>query len=85
MVYNYGLDEDFRLKYSVLTFRFSATGLPDPNGNPTIAWRPEFLSKEGLDSIVQSGLGPTPEVFLIDNDTKPPVSDQFNVGRPDDR
>ena len=80
VVYNYGLDEDFRLKYSVLTFRFSATGLPDPNGNPTIAWRPEFLSKAGLDAIVQSGLGPTPEVFLIDNDTKPPVSDQFNAG-----
>ena len=80
VVYNYGLDEAFRLQYSVLTFRFSADGLPDPNGNPTIAWRPEFLSKAGLDGIVRSGVGPSPEVFLIDNTTKPPVADQFNAG-----
>ena len=80
IIYNNGLDEAFRLQYSVLTFRFSADGRPDPNGNPTIAWRPEFLSKAGLDGIVQSGHGPTPEVFLIDNNTKPPVSDQFNAG-----
>jgi len=80
VVYNFGLDEDFRLKYSVLTFRFSADGRPDANGNPTIAFRPEFLSRAGLDSIVASGLGPRPEVFLLDNETKPPVSDQFNAG-----
>lgn len=80
IVYNFGLDEAFRLQYSVLTFRFSADGRPDPNGNPTIAWRPEFLSKAGLEGIVQGGRGPRPEVFLIDNDTKPPVSDQFNAG-----
>lgn len=80
VVYNYALDERFRLQYSVLTFRFSATGLPDANGNPTIAWRPEFLSRNGLDAVVAAGVGPRPEVFLIENDTKPPVSDQFNVG-----
>lgn len=80
VVYNFGLDEKFRLSYQVLTFRFSTNGAPDPNGNPTIAWRPEFLSKAGLESIVRSGQGPRPEVFLIDNDTKPPVSDQFNGG-----
>ena len=80
IVYNYGLDEDFRLAYSVLTFRFSADGLPDPNGNPTLVWRPEFLSPAGLDAIVASGKGPTPEVFLLENDTRPQVSDQFNAG-----
>ena len=80
VIYSAGLDEQFRLQYSVLTFRFSPDGRPDPNGNPTIAWKPEFLSKAGLDSIVRSGQGPTPEVFLIDNHTKPPVSDQFNAG-----
>lgn len=80
VIYNAGLDERFRLQYSVLTFRFSADGKPDPNGFPTIAWRPEFLSKAGLDGIVASGKGPTPEAFLIDNNTRPPVTDQFNAG-----
>ena len=80
VVYNYGLDEAFRLQYSVLTFRFSSDGQPDPNGNPTLAWRPEYLSKAGLDGIVSSGIGPRPEVYLIDNTTKPPVADQFNSG-----
>jgi hypothetical protein len=78
--YNAGLDEKFRLQYAVRTFRFSATGAPDPNGNPTIAWRPEYLSKAGLDALIAAGVAPTPEVFLIDNDTKPPVSDQFSAG-----
>lgn len=80
IIYNAGFDERFRLQYSVLTFRFSADGRPDANGFPTIAWRPEYLSKAGLDGIVASGKGPTPEVFLIDNGTKPPVTDQFNAG-----
>jgi outer membrane receptor protein involved in Fe transport len=80
VTFNSGLDEAFRLQYSVLTFRFSTDGRPDPNGNPTLAWNPAFLSKAGLDGIVASGLGPKPEVFLIDNKTKPPVADQFNGG-----
>jgi hypothetical protein len=80
VIYNAGLDERFRLQYSVLTFRFSADGRPDPNGFPTVAWRPELLSKAGLDGIVGTGRGPTPEVFLIDNGTRPPVTDQFNAG-----
>ena len=79
-IYNAGLDEQFRLQYQVLTFRFSEDGSPDPNGNPTLAWQPEYLSKAGLDAIVASGVGPRPEVFLIDNDTEPPVADQFNAG-----
>jgi hypothetical protein len=80
IIYNAGLDERFRLQYSVLTFRFSADGRPDANGIPTIAWRPEYLSKAGLDALVASGQAPRPEVFLIENDTRPPVTDQFNVG-----
>ena len=64
----------------MLTFRFRADGRPDPNGNPTLVWQPQYLSKAGLDGIVASGQGPRPEAFLIDNDTQPPVSDQFNAG-----
>ena len=77
--YNAGLDEKFRLQWGVRTFRFSADGAPR-NGQETIVWQPSYLSKAGLDGLIASGVAPNPEVFLIDNETKPPVSDQFNVG-----
>src|SRR5712691_5284085 len=80
IIYNAGLDEKFRLQYAVRTFRFSADGRPDPNGNPTIAWKPDYLSKAGLNGLIASGVAPTPEVFLIDNQTRPPAADQFNAG-----
>ncbi len=77
--YNAGLDEKYRLQYAVRTFRFSADGSPR-DGFQTIAWQPEYLSKAALDTLIASGTAPKPEVFLIDNETKPPVSDQFNAG-----
>jgi hypothetical protein len=77
--YNALLDEKFRLQYSVLTFRFSNDGLPR-DGAPTIMWNPSYLSVAGLQGIIASGKGPKPQVFLINNDTKPPVSDEFSVG-----
>jgi carboxypeptidase family protein/TonB-dependent receptor-like protein len=77
--YNYVLDERYRLQYTRLQFLFSADGLPR-NGVPTIKWDPKYLSAAGLEALVASGNGPKPQVFLIDNDTKPPVSDQFTAG-----
>jgi hypothetical protein len=77
--YNYVLDERYRLQYTRLQFLFSADGLPR-NGVPTIQWNPSFLSQSGLEGLVASGNGPKPQVFLINNDTKPPVSDQFSAG-----
>jgi hypothetical protein len=79
VLYNSGLDERFRLQFAVRTFRFSADGEPR-DGQPTLVWDPSYLSKAGLEGIIASGLSGNPEVFLIDNDTKPPVSDQFTVG-----
>jgi len=38
------------------------------------------LSKAALDGFIAAGVAPTPEVFLIDNETRPPMSDQFNAG-----
>jgi hypothetical protein len=78
--YNAGLDERYRLQYAVRLFRFSAAGGPDPNGFDTIAWDPSFLSKAGLDGLISRGVAPNPELFLLDNDTRPPMSDQFNAG-----
>ena len=79
VLYNSGLDERFRLQFAVRTFRFSADGQPR-DGQPTLAWNPSFLSKAGLEGIIDNGRTGNPEVFLIDNDTKPPVSDQFTLG-----
>lgn len=79
VLYNYGLDEKYRLNYGVRNFRFSADGAPR-DGQPTILWRPEFLSRNGLNGLIASGLAPNPEVFLIENDTRPPVADQWSLG-----
>ena len=78
--YNAGLDERYRLQYETRLFRFSATGGPDPNGFDTIAWDPSYLSKAGLDSLIARGVAPAPEIYLLANDTTPPISDQFTGG-----
>jgi hypothetical protein len=77
--YNYVLDERYRLQYTRLQFLFSADGLPR-NGVPTIKWNPSYLSAAGLQGLIASGNGPKPQVFLINNNTKPPVSDEFSAG-----
>ncbi len=79
VLYNNGLDERFRQQYAVRTFRFSADGAPR-DGQPTLVWNDRFLSAEGLNSIIGNGVTGNPEIFLIDNDTRPPVSDQFSAG-----
>jgi outer membrane receptor protein involved in Fe transport len=79
ILYNDILDERFRLNYAVRVFRFSADG-QQRDGQPTIAWRPEYLTAAGLNGLIASGLAPKPEVFLVDNTTEPPVSDQWSLG-----
>jgi hypothetical protein len=78
-VYNFVLDERFRLQYQTRTFRFSMNGLPR-DGQPTLVWNPSYLSQAGLDQLIASGTAPNPEVFLINNNTKPPRTDQYSVG-----
>jgi hypothetical protein len=78
-VYNHALDERFRLQYKVLLFRFSADGAPR-DGQSTIAWRDEYLSVAGLNQLIASGTAGRPEVFLIENDTRPPHTNQLSVG-----
>jgi outer membrane receptor protein involved in Fe transport len=77
--YNYVLDERYRLQYTRLQFLFSSDGLPR-NGVPTILWDPKYLSADGLLQLVESGMGPKPQVFLINNDTKPPRTDEYSGG-----
>jgi hypothetical protein len=79
VLYNSTLDERFRLQYAVRTFQFSSDG-GIRDGVQTIPWQPSFLSREGLNQVIASGRAPNPEVFLISNDTEPPLSDQWSVG-----
>jgi hypothetical protein len=78
--YNDILDEKYRLQYKELTFFFTEDG-HGIEGRPTsIIWKPEYFTAAGLQSLIASGNAPNPQVFLLDNNTKPPSSDQWNVG-----
>ncbi len=79
VLYNSTLDERFRLQYAVRTFQFSSNG-GIRDGVQTIVWDPSYLSVAGLQGIIASGRAPNPEVFLIANDTEPPLSDQWSLG-----
>ncbi len=79
-LYNDGLDERFRLQHENRTFRFSADGAPRSDGQPTLVWQDQYLSKEGLQDLIDSGAAPPPEIFLLKNDTRPPRVDQFSGG-----
>ncbi|HVE81634.1 MAG TPA: TonB-dependent receptor, partial [Myxococcales bacterium] len=78
-LYNTGVDELYRLQYQVRTFQFSPDG-SQRNGQDTIQWQNSYLSKAGLDGLIASGTAPSPEIFLIQNDTKPMHTDQFSLG-----
>jgi hypothetical protein len=78
-----GLDERFKVQYPTYRFQFSATGC-DPAvttcapGVPLL-WKESYLSRAALDQLIAAGTT-KPEVFLVNNDTKPPYSDQWNIG-----
>jgi outer membrane receptor protein involved in Fe transport len=78
-LFNNTLDERFRLQYTVGEFFFSADGSP-VFGQPAIAWDPRYLTRAGLNEVRASGITGRPEVFLIENDTRVPYSDQWNIG-----
>lgn len=76
-VWNHMIDERFRLQWAVRTFEFTSTGAPGK-----IPFQESYLTRAGLDAIVASANpnGPTSEVFLLSNDTKPPRSQQYSFG-----
>ena len=74
-LFNNTLDERFRLQHAVYDFAFS------PNGEPgTVPWDPRYLTREGLREVIASGRTGRPEVFLVENDTEVPYSNQWNIG-----
>lgn len=78
-LFNNTLDERFRLQYTVGEFFFSEDG-SDVVGQPAVQWDPRYMTREGLNEVLASGRTGRPEVFLVENDTQVPYSDQWNVG-----
>jgi outer membrane receptor for ferrienterochelin and colicin len=79
-LFNDGVDERFRLQHENRTIRFSTDGMPRPDGQPTVLWQDQYLSKEGLQALIDSGTAPPPEIFLLRNDARPLKTDQFSAG-----
>lgn len=79
VLFNNTIDESFRQQHAVGEFFFSPDGSPF-NGQPTAKWDPKYLTRAGLDQLLASGVTGKPEVFLVENDTKVPYSDQWNLG-----
>src|SRR5262249_36838125 len=71
---NATLDERYRLQYPVYRIEFS----PDGRAG-TIKWDPRYLTPAGLRALVASG-ATNPEIYLLNNDTKPPYPNQWNLG-----
>lgn len=79
VLYDWTLAERARLQYATRTFQFSESG-GIRDGVQTIVWSPTYLSRAGLDGLIERGLAPNPEVHLMDNKVKPPVSNQWSLG-----
>jgi hypothetical protein len=80
-IWNHLIDERFRLNWIVRFFDFTE----DPNNTGRILWDPSYESAAGLQGLVDnSGTGVSPgitsEIWLLKNDSKPPKSNQFNLG-----
>ncbi len=74
-------DEAYRQQYGQYTFCFSDTGDPRPGCSvPPIVWDDSYLSAEALDQLIASGQAPGPEIFLVNNEMKPPRSEQWTAG-----
>ena len=74
---NATLDERFRLQFPVYRIAFSNPGQPPVAGK--VVWDPKYQSFAGLQALVAQG-GANPEIFLLNNNTKPPYSNQWNLG-----
>jgi outer membrane receptor for ferrienterochelin and colicin len=71
---NAALPERQHVQFPTYDFKFSPAG--DPG---TIKWDPSFLTPAGLQALIAQG-NTHPEVWLLNNNTKPPYSTQYNIG-----
>lgn len=73
-------DEQFKLNWKTRRFCFTADGSPRGDCPNPIKWDEAYRSKAGLDGLIASGVAPNPELFLVDNNLRPPRSDQYTLG-----
>jgi hypothetical protein len=71
---NSTIDELFKLQFPSYRFGFTPDG-----ANGSTKWDPSYLSAAGLQGLVAKG-NARPEVWLLNNNTAPPYSTQYNVG-----
>jgi outer membrane receptor protein involved in Fe transport len=71
---NATLDERYRLQYPVYRIEFS----PDGRAG-TIKWDDSYFTQAGLNGLIASGQT-NPEIYLLNNNTKVPYSNMFNLG-----
>src|SRR6266513_450842 len=76
-VYNNALDEKFRRQWPIYRFDFDTSSTPPPG---FIKWDHSLMRRKALDSLIASGKAGRPQVFLIDNNTRPPRSTQWSLG-----
>ena len=74
--FNNALDERFRLQFATGVFRFSTNGAPR-DGQATAVFQPKYLTRAGLDELLSLGTTGNPEIFLINNDSRPPSATHF--------
>lgn len=70
-----GISERFREQFPRFTVRFSET----QTGPNQVIWDPKYFNKQELHNLAAIG-AVRPEIFLNDNETEPPRSDQWNIG-----
>lgn len=76
---NSTLDERFRGQFPTYRIEFAAPGAPCGGTGQPLCWNPSYLSAAGLQGLVASG-ATKPEIYLLNNNTKPPYSNQWNIG-----
>lgn len=66
-------------KYFQFCFTDPRSTAPPDCGNP-VPWKDSYLSRAGLEGLIASGAAGGPEIYFLQNSTKPPRTDQWNVG-----
>ncbi|MBP7147905.1 MAG: TonB-dependent receptor [Acidobacteria bacterium] len=69
----------FDWRFYRICFTDPAAGAPPSCPNP-IPWDDSYLSKDGLRRLIDEGVTSGPEIWLLNNNTKPPRTDQWSVG-----
>lgn len=76
------LEESNKNQFREFTYRFTDDGRDLNDGTSTIAWNPAFFSAQGLRDLAASSpvSGGGAELRLVQNNLKPPRTDQFSLG-----